>query len=435
MALVFTNFANMVRDMGTSLALIQKEDLTEEIVLTCFWYTVFLGTALGAVVAFLAPLAAIVFTEPRVTGLLLVLALTFPILGSTTVQQALLERQNRFSLLARIETLSAISGLAAGVTAAYLGAGAYSLVLTTLVQASASSGQLWAASALKPRWSWSWNELRVIRRFSDYVVGFTVIDYFGSNMDSLIIGRLLGADSLGLYSLARKIVLLPIQNLSRVASRALYPVMSRQQAAPEEMATLYLRSLSLIAFISAPMFAGLFVLRDLIVLVVLGSKWSAVGGIIFWLAPVGFMHSLLCTSGSVLMARGRSDILFYISLICTPLAVGSYLIGVQWGVTGVAAALFVVTVITDIPNFYIVFRILRPGLFSQFLKSIAPPTLLACFMAVVVFGCEEFFRPQFGTALAHLAFLVPVGVLTYAAGAFIFMRQTVHDALRLVRLR
>jgi PST family polysaccharide transporter len=416
--------------MGTGQALIQKEDLNEEAVLTCFWYTVILGAVLGVAVACLAPLAALAFKAPGVTGVLLVLAVTFPILGSTTVQQALLERHSRFSLLARIDAVSAVSGLAAGVTAAYLGAGAYSLALSSLVLALVSSGQLWFASEFRPRWFWSWNEFRAIRRFSDYLVGFTIVNYFGSNMDSMIIGRLLGADSLGLYSLARRIVLLPVQNLTRVASRALYPVMSRQQAVPEEMANLYLRSLSLIAFISAPTFAGLFVLRDLVVLVILGNKWTAVSDIVFWLAPVGFSMSMLCTGGSVLMARGRSDTLLYISLVSTPIAVAAYIIGAKWGVTGVAAAFFVAAVITDLPTFYVVFRVLGPGLFARFLRSISPPMCLAGVMALVVLACREVLPLGSLPTVGQLAVLALAGVATYAGMAFAFARQSLQDVYR-----
>ena len=435
MALVVTNFANLVRDMGTGRALIQKEDLNEEAVLTCFWYTVILGAVLGVAVACLAPLAALAFKAPGVTGVLLVLAVTFPILGSTTVQQALLERHSRFSLLARIETVSSVSGLAAGVVAAYLGAGAYSLALNSLVLAVVSSGQLWFASEFRPRWFWSRHEFRTIRRFSDYLVGFTIVSYFGSNMDSMIIGRFLGADSLGLYSLAQKIVLLPVQNLTRVASRALYPVMSRQQTIPEEMATLYLRSISLIAFFAAPMFAGLFVLRELLVLVIFGNKWTALGGIIFWLAPVGYSMALLCMSGSVLMARGRADVLFYINIVCTPIAVISYIIGAQWGVTGVAAAVFVLVFITDLPDLYIVLRVLGQNLFVRFLRSVLPPMALAGVMALVVFGCKELLPLGSLSAIAQLVLLVLVGVATYAAIAFVCMRQSLQEVFRLFRWR
>jgi PST family polysaccharide transporter len=182
MAMVVTNLANLVRDMGTTQALIQREGLNEETILTAFWFTVAIGTVLGVAVALLAPLMALAFKAPGVTGILWVLAVTFPVLGSTSVHQALLERDSRFPLLARIEAVSGVSGLAVGVTAAYLGAGAYSLALSSLAYALVSSAQQWQASPLRPRWFWSRRELRGIRKFSDYLVGFNLINYGSSRI-------------------------------------------------------------------------------------------------------------------------------------------------------------------------------------------------------------------------------------------------------------
>jgi PST family polysaccharide transporter len=429
MALIVTNFANLVRDMGTGQALIQKEDLNQETILTAFWFTLGLGAVLGILVVALAPLMAFAFEAPAVTGVLWVLAATFPLLGSTAVNKALLERASRFPLLARVEAVSAVTGLAAGVSAAYLGAGPYSLALNTLAYALVSSTQLWLASPLRPRWFWSQHEFRSIRRFSDYLVGFNIINYFSRNADSMIIGRFLGAESLGMYSLAYRIMLFPLGNLTFVVSRALYPVMSRQQAVPEEMAALYLRTLAVIAFVTAPMMAGLFVLRDLFVAVLLGSKWASMADILFWLAPVGFIQSLTCTTGSVLMARGRTDVLFYLGIACTILVVAAFMIGVQWGVVGVAAAYCIENMVEFIPVFYIVLRELNHGL-SRFLRIIVTPMALALVMGLVVHGCKELLPVGTLPAVAQLVLLVLVGVTTYAVLGFAFARQSFQDVFR-----
>lgn len=430
LALVVTNLANLVRDMGTGLALIQKRNLSDATILTAFWFTAGLGAVLGLLVAGLAPVMGRVFDAPAVSGVLWMLAATFPVLGSTTVHQALLERESRFPLLARVEAVSAVLGLAVAVSAAYLGAGAYSLALGSLAQAVVSSMQLWLASPLRPRWLWSGQELSEIRRFSDHLVGFNIINYFSRNTDSMIIGRLLGADSLGLYSLAYKVMLFPLRNLTFVASRALYPIMSRQQAVPAEMAELYLRTLSVIAFVTAPMMAGLFVLRDLFIVVFLGSKWAAMGEILAWLAPVGFIQSLTSTTGSVLMARGRTDVLFYLGVAGTILVVAAFGIGVRWGVAGVAAGYLVENAVEFIPVFYIVFRELGEDL-SRFLRTIAVPIALTAVMLVAIWSFRELLIAGSGLSeAARLAVLSLVGALTYAGLGFAFARQSFGDFVR-----
>ena len=380
----------------------------------------------------LAPVVAGAFNSPGVRGVLWMLALTFPVLGSTTVQQALLERESRFALLARVESVAALSGLAVGVGSAYLGAGAYSLALQTLTAAVVSSVQLWLASPWRPRWFWSQHEFRGIRKFSDHLVGFNIVNYFSLNADSMIIGRFLGADSLGLYSMAYRLIEFPLYNLTFVATRALYPVMSRQQAVPQEMASLYVRTLTVIAFITAPMMAGLFVLRDLFIVVVLGTKWIGMNDIIVWLAPVGFMTSLTCTTGSVFMARGRTDVLFYLGIFGALVQVTAFFIGMHWGVAGVAAAYFFATLLTIIPDFYFVFRVLEQGL-PRFFRAVLKPIALAGTMALIVLLCRATLPIGELPRLVQFVLLILVGVVTYASLAFVFARQSLADVYRLVR--
>src|SRR5690606_8198401 len=133
MAVVVTNFAMLIRDLGTSAAIIQREELDEATLNFVFWLNMAVGLSLAALVALLAPVIAIHgFRSPALTPILLLLALSFPLASSAALHQALLERASAFSTLARIEILSASSGLLLAVAAALLGAGVYSLVIQTL---------------------------------------------------------------------------------------------------------------------------------------------------------------------------------------------------------------------------------------------------------------------------------------------------------------
>jgi PST family polysaccharide transporter len=158
------------------------------------------------------------------------------------------------------------------------------------------------------------------------------------------------------------------------------------------------------------------------------------GDILVWLAPVGFVTSLTCTTGSVLMARGRTDVLLYLGIVGAVLMVPAFIIGVRWGVTGVAAGYFLVTVATSFLNFYVVFRVLRKG-FHRFLKTVFPSMFLACVMAIVVLGFKGFLGSSGLPAVGQLAVLVFVGAATYGVMALLLARQAVKDVYRFFRRR
>jgi hypothetical protein len=185
---------------------------------------------------------------------------------------------------------------------------------------------------------------------------------------------------LGIYSIAYRIMLLPVQNLTSVATRALFPIMSRRRDKLSEIAALYLKAVGLIAFLSAPMMAGLFALRELFVGVVLGEKWHSAAALLAWLAPVGVIQSLVSTTGSVSMARGRTDLMLRLGVLGSVLQISGFLIGSTWGVEGVAAGYLCASVLNALPALHFTGRLIGVTV-MMLVRRVAPAMLLALVMA------------------------------------------------------
>ncbi len=430
MSFAITNFAMLVRDLGTGAAIVQNATLDPKSTLTAHWSNCFIGLGLGILLLAVSMPVARFFQTPDVQPLLQLLALTFPILGCTTVHQALLERSSRFALLARIEITSIALGFIVALSAALYGLGAYSFVLQSLTVAIASAIHLWIVSELRPAWFWGRTEAKSLWRFSGHLLGFNVVNYFARNADAVIIGRALGATTLGPYSVAYRLMLFPLQNLTYVAARALLPVMSRSQEAVPKLGQMYLRTLSVIAFFTAPLMAGLFVLRENFVHVVLGDGWALVAIITAWLAPVGFIQSLVSVGGTVFTALGRTDVLFRLGLFSTALHVTAFLIGVRWGITGVAAAYLVASSINALACFQVTLRLLQQSAFSLF-AAVAPAIARALVMGVAIYFAQHELAEHSLPKTLELAVLSGTGALLYLALARIQARPSDRDVLRL----
>src|SRR5882757_2782450 len=338
MATIVINFASLVRDMGTSAAVIQRAQLSPPLLDTVLWFNVALGIGLAIVISILAIPVALFFKEPRLTGVLIALTISFPLTCSGAVHQALLERSMRFRKLARIELSSAGTALLISVLAARHGMGVYSLVLNTLTLAVMITVQLWLASPWRPSLRWSGAELKSLWKFSANLVGFQTVNYFTRNIDTILIGRFLGALQLGWYNTAYRIMLFPINNLSSVITRVLFPVLSRQQDDLAAFSALYLRAISSIALITAPLMAGIWALRLPLVETVLGSQWVPVADVIAWLAPVGMLQSIVTTVGLIFMSTGNTNVMLRYSMIVGGVTFVAIVMGLRWGYVGVAVA-------------------------------------------------------------------------------------------------
>ena len=202
MATLVSGIAFFFRDFGTVAAVIQKPKLNDDLLSSIFWFNLLVGFTVAIIIVFIAPIIAGLFDEPRLTFVLWAIAGAFPIGATGLVHQAILEREKKFKPVAIVEVASVLLGLICGVLAANYGVGAYSLVAQSIVTALVTSMGMWRISIWRPKIGVSIAELRSILGFSSNLLGFNFINYFARNADGFLIGRLLGANDLGVYTIA-----------------------------------------------------------------------------------------------------------------------------------------------------------------------------------------------------------------------------------------
>ena len=431
MATTVTGFASLFRDFGTAAAIIQKTDPTPQLLDSVFLLNVALGVGLAVLLGLLAPFIALGFAEPRLKEVLWVLLLTFPIISLGAVHQALLEKVSSFRPLALIETSAAFFGLASAVWAAWSGWGVYSLVLQTLLVAFLTTSGLWLVSKWRPVLRWDGKEIRSVMGFSGNLVGYNVFNYFIRNADSLLIGRFLGATDLGYYSMAYKLMLFPLQNISSVVSRALFPVFSIMQGDKSRLAGAYTMATMAIAFITAPLMFGFFVLREPFIAVALDARWQPVADVLIWLVPVGLLQSIGATVGGLYYATGRTDVMFKWGIGAGLFIIPILAIGLNWGITGVAAAYAVASLIIFYPGLAIPYRLvgLKVG---DVLLRLVPTVATAAIMALVIAALAATWPSNVVNQLPRLILLVAVGIVTYGGLSLITQRALLKDIIRAV---
>lgn len=421
LAAIVTNLAYLFRDMGTAAAVIQAKAVSPEMASTVHWTNVGLGLLIGIMTAISAPLMATIFHEPGLANVLYLLALVFPVTGLSVLHQALLERESQFATVASAEIVAALAGLAVALLMAWRGAGVFSLVVQIIVATMVSTCIIVIRSTFRPVRHWSLAQFKSIARFSGNLSLFNIVLYFSRNTDSMVIGRILGTAALGVYSMAYRVMLFPLQNMTFVVSRVLYPVMSRQQDAVAEVARLYLKALGFIAFLTAPLMAGLFALREPFVQLMLGEKWHASAVILAWLAPVGLIQSLVSTTGTVLMARGSTGLMLRLGILGAALQVAAFVIGSRWGIEGVAAAYLAANIVNALPALYFSGRMIGLSL-GALLGCIAPAFGAAIFMAGIVIALAPTVSAYVPNMLASFLLLVAIGALVYGLTSLLLLR-------------
>ena len=335
MAMVFTGFANMVADLGLGAALIQKADATEEHYSAVFWFAMFIGTTLCVLFVAGAPLVAAFYGEPRLTLLIMVLALNFPLGTLALVQYSLLQKHMEFRKLGMVGMVSCIGAGAVGVFAAWRGMGVWSLVAQQLANTVIATGMFLVMHPWRPKKTFHRRALKDVLHFSLSVFSFNVFNYAIRNAGNLILGRGLGAVSVGLFTRAYSLMLLPLSFVSYRVGDVMFPAFSLIQDDPKRIARIYLRTISVIALVTFPMMVGLWALSDRFVLTVLGAKWAEIIPLLKVGCLVGMVESIGAMNGSLYLARGAVKLRLKVVFVIAPLSVVAMVIGLKWGVLGV----------------------------------------------------------------------------------------------------
>lgn len=364
MAMVFLSLTPLVTDLGVGNALTQRQELTEAHRSTAFWLT--LAVALVLFIAFVvtAPWVGLFFREPMVVPIVRVLALSFLLGAPESIYAALLRRRFRFKILGLRRIVATAIGGACGIAAALWGLGVWALVLHTLVSTILGSALLaWQARWL-PRLTFSRQAARELWGFGRWVTGSRLLNHANRTADNLLVGRFLGSTALGLYSFSYQAVLLPLTYVARPIASVSFPSFAVMQDDPPRCARAFLRTLELITVIAWPLAAlGAFASPAVIPQVV-GPEWNDAIPVFRLLSGVAALHAFMNLAAPLFDGLGHPGWGFRWTLLVLSLNLTGFVVGLSWGVTGVAAGLLAATIL-QMPCQWWILQSLLPLSFRQ----------------------------------------------------------------------
>lgn len=379
-----TAFAGLFRDLGLSTASIQRGTLSQGQMTNLFWVNMGMGAALTLSLCAAAPLIAWFFQRPELVALSMVLSVNFLLASIGTQHNALLQRSLRFDRRALALISGSLATFATSITLAYWGYSYWSLAWGTLAGTAMSSLLLFALSPFRPGWWCKEAELRSLLKLGANVTAFEFVNYFSRNLDNVIVGRVLGAEALGFYNRAYQLLMFPITNLRNPVTVVAYPALSRLQFQPAEFRRYYVQTTTLIALLTMPVTAFLYVIAKPLVLVALGEPWLPIVPIFTLLAFAAFIQPSSGFAGSLLLSLGRGDRYLRCGLFSCAAACTSFVIGVRWGAEGVALAYSIANYAVLLPYLYWAFKD-SPVSVADFFRACAFPATLALASATVTF--------------------------------------------------
>jgi O-antigen/teichoic acid export membrane protein len=429
---VISGFAVMFFELGLGSALIHRRHPSEQEKATVFWVNVIGGVLFAGLLAAGGHLVADFYREPALVWLTPLQALSFT-LSFGVVHNAMLQSELRFKAIATIEIIAATAGQATTLVAAVLGAGAYSLVCGPLVSSLLVSVFSVTVVRWRPRHFISLAALRQLWTFSGGLLGFNIVNYWGRNADNLLVGRVLGASPLGLYSKAYNLMLLPIQQVTGALARVMFPALSAIQDDPPRVRAAYLRTLNVINAATIPGLLGLAATADALVPLLWGDRWTATVPILQILCLAGVPQCVTASLGWIYQSQGQTGLMFRMGLVGAIVGVAAIVIGLHWGVVGVAWGVLFRYWVMMPWGIHTAGRVI--GLKARTVLANARPVFVSSTLMGVAVWLVPFAVGGDRDAAWLLGVQVPVGAIVYAGCLLLFARPLLRDVRNVVRRR
>lgn len=413
MVVSVTGLAAILSNLGLSTATVQRAEITHEQVSTLFWINAGVGAGVTLVSALLSPVVSWFYKTPELVWMMLVLSGNFFINGLAVQHSALLNRQMRFYSLAKIQVMSALIGTGVAVLAAQHGFGYWALVINSVITSVAGVVGTWFALGWIPGLPRRDATVLSMVKFGSDIVGFNVINYFSRNLDNILIGRYYGSLSLGLYSKAYQLLMMPITNLRDPLNRVAMPSLSRLQNEPEQYRSYYMKFIGILSFLSTPVVVFMYVCAERIISLVLGPQWTGAIELFRILAFAGLIQVVGSTRGVVLLSTGKSRKYLWWGAGNAAFTILSFLIGLPWGPKGVATSYSIANYLLLYPSLFYVFKG-TPMRVNDFFIAIYKPLAAGLLMGVSCFLLLFNLNSLSDVAALSGCFVVSLGVYLLA---------------------
>ena len=425
-------FVRVFVDQGFADAIIQRDNLEPAHLDTAFWTNLGLAVLLTAGSAWAAPWVARLFDSPDLGPVIQWLAPSFLLAALSGVQQAYIERELDYRILAIREFIAALSGGVVAVGMAMGGWGVWSLVGMMLVERVAAVVVLWTASDWRPGLRVSRRHFADLFRFGVNVLGSNLLYYVNSRADNLIIGYALGPTALGFYDVAYKLYTNGVNVITLTVSSVAFSTFSRLQKERDRMRQGFRTATQTVSVIAFPMFVGTAVVAPDLIGMLFGDKWVPLSAYVYQLLAMnGALQAVMYFNAPVIMACGKPQWRLGISLANAVLNVILFTWAVQWGIVAVAAA-FVARGYLIAPVQLALVRSLIDLRTKAYLQQFVTPLAASIVLGAMLWGGVHVLLPPLGRVLAVLlAGAVALG--GYIGTLFVINRTLFHNLIRLMQ--
>lgn len=313
MCMVVVQFCNSLVGLGLNSALLHFKNVKKSDFSSLYWFNLFFSFFIYSVVVLLTPIISDFYNEIKLNKILPIISINIVLLSIGMLHKTMFEKTYKFKIISIIDMISALAGFLGCLIFIKLDFGIYSFIIATLV-ASFTNSLLTLFKSFKIfglQFVFNFVSLYKFLKIGFYNMSGSILDFMSREFDILIIGKLLGSEVLGIYSLSKLIVVKIYAIINPLILKVFTPIIASIQNNKLKLKNLYLKLISSTTIINSVIYLFILIFSKEIIFLMFGEKYVSGYFILNCLATAYFINSISSPISSLQIATGRTDIGFY----------------------------------------------------------------------------------------------------------------------------
>ena len=429
---IFIGIGTTLIGGGLTQSLIRTENPDEEDYATVFYFNLVGSIIIYGITFIAAPFIADFYNQTQLTIIVRIYSSTFIINAFSAIQMTRLTKALDFKTQMKVALPALLLSSSVGIGLAYAGFGVWSLVWSAIIQAAASTIQLWYLSKWKPLWVFNIKKFKYHFNYGFKMMLSGLLEIVFLNAHVIIIGKFFAAAQVGYYSRANTLSMMPVGMINAVVTKVTFPLFSSIQNEEERLRRMYIKIMQMVIFLVAPVLVILAALAEPLFRFLLTEKWLPAVPYFQILCFTAIMYPIHGYNLQILMVKGRSDLFLKLEILKKIMITLIILISFKYGIYGLLYGGLLLSVFGFFVNTHFSGKYLNYTAWQQ-TKDLLPILVLSFLAGSFVYAVDYFMHSKGYIDFLRLSIGGFIGVIAYLGLTHLFKISALTEVMLIIK--
>lgn len=339
----------ILTETGINIFLIQQKGDIREYINSAWVVSIIRGSFLALIIFLSAGFIASFFNSSESSNVIALIALVPFIRGFINPAVVLYQKDllfdKEFKLRSVLFFVDVIISVIVGVVTKSAISFVYGLIASAVLEVILS----YALFKIRPKLEFDTKRVKRVLSRGWPITVTGIFSYFADNGDNIVVGKILGSATLGIYQVAYKFSTLPISEITMVVNQVIFPIYSKFSDDRDRLKKALLRVTAANALGAMLLGFSIFIFAEPIILLVMGDQWVAAIPAVKILSIYGIIRTVFGSFSALFLSLGKQDYVAKMTFVrVAALAVLLVPFIMNFGMVGAGYAMLV-SIIVEIP--------------------------------------------------------------------------------------